>query len=96
MSIKDEILANPFLERLRNEVKIDRQAFDLLCRQIALLAIEWRPQSQLDKQLVRELYALPIIIRGAADGLRGHQSHQAEQLDEMVITIDGLILEALA
>lgn len=95
MSLKDEIIANPFVERLRSEVKIDTQAFDLLCNQLAALAREWSSQSLVDKQLVQELYALPTIIKGAADGLRGHMPELATQLDDMVITVDGLILEAL-
>ena len=96
MNIKDEILANPFVEKLRNEVKIDQQAFELLCDQLALLASEWSNQSHVDKLLVQELYALPTIIKGAADGLRGHLPAEAAQLDDLAITIDGLILEALA
>lgn len=95
MSLKDEILTNPFVERLRNEMKIDFQAFDLLCNQLVALASEWSLQPLVDKQLVQELYVLPTIIRGAADGLRGHKPDLATQLDDMAITIDGLILEAL-
>jgi hypothetical protein len=95
MSLKDEILANPFAERLRNEVKIDVQAFELLCNQLTALAREWSSQPLVDKQLVQELYALPTIIKGAADGLRGHKPDLATQLDDMAITVDGLILEAL-
>jgi len=95
MTLKSEILANPFVERLRNEVKIDTQAFELLCDQLAALAREWSNQPLVDKQLMQELYALPTFIKGAADSLRAHKSEMATQLDEMAIIVDGLILEAL-
>ena len=95
MNLKNEILENPFVEKLRNEVIIDTGAFDLLCSQLAALGTEWSSQAMVDKQLVQELYALPTIIKGAADGLRFHQPDRAAQLDDMCITIDGLILEAL-
>jgi hypothetical protein len=96
MSLKTNILTNPFAERLRNESKIDRDAFDLLCQQLGTLAGEWSGKELIDKQLVQELYALPTIIRGAADSLRNHRKDLASELDEMAITVDGLILECLA
>jgi hypothetical protein len=49
-----------------------------------------------DKQLVQEIYALPAIIKGAADSFRGHRPDLASQLDDMAVAVDGLILEALA
>jgi len=95
MSLKDEILANSFVQKLRDEVKIDVESFAQLCRQLESLADEWNTQPFVDKRLVQELYALPLIISGAAEGLRGHRPDLAAQLDEMAITVDGLILEAL-
>jgi hypothetical protein len=96
MSLKDEILANPFVERLRNEARIDEGTFELLCGQLSSLATVWSGQTVIDKQLVQELCGLPMIIRGAADGFRRHQPERAAQLDEMAVVVDGLILDALA
>ncbi len=95
MSLKDDIIGNPFVEKLRNELEIDAQAFDLLCNQLGALANEWSTQSLVDKQLAQELYALPTIIKGAADALRGHKPDLAAELDEKAVIVDGLILEAL-
>lgn len=96
MNIKSEILENSFAEKLRMEIIIDREAFLLLCDQLARLAVEWRQKDLVDKQLVQELYVLPTIIKGAADGLREHKPTMAAEIDEMAYTIDGLIIDALA
>lgn len=96
MSLKDEILANPFVERLRNEMMIDHNAFGLLCEQLGALANEWRNEKRIDKQIAQELYGLTIIVKGAADSLRAREIDIASELDEMAIEIESLILECLA
>ncbi len=95
MDLKNEILSNPFLDRLRNELVLDRGAYLSLCSLLERLAKEWHTETFIDKQLVQELYALPTIVKGVADAIAVQRSDFAAELEQIAITLDGLILECL-
>ena len=95
-TIGEEILRNRFLDRLRNELIIDRSAYALLCDQLRRLATELSRKDSLPKPLAQELYVLPKVIHGVGLSLRPHRPDLADELDTMAHEIDALILECLA
>jgi hypothetical protein len=96
LTLKEAILANHFVEELRCNMRVDRDAYAHLCRQLKQLAEEWRGTSLIDKELMSEMYVLPIVTKGAADAVRSWDAKLAEEVDEMAIVLDGLVMECLS
>lgn len=94
--LKMQILENRFIERLRLETVIDRDAYESLCRALKNLAEEWRGVSHVDKEVVQRLYVLYRVAMGVAEKLAPHQPEMAREIEKMAIEVDALVLHCLA
>jgi hypothetical protein len=94
--LKQAILQNPFLEKLRNEVVVDGKAFEALCQSLTELERDWKSATSIDKELVQELYVLAPVTKNMADSLASHRPDLARELAEMAVRLDALVLNCLA
>src|SRR5688500_9093876 len=94
--IKQAIVDNQFIEKLRNEMVVDKTAFATLCQSLKDLAQEWKKADNIDKELVQELYVLAPVTKNVADSLRGHRPELARELAEMAVELDSLVLNCLS
>jgi len=94
--LKQTILQNQFLGKLRNEMVVDRRAFEALCQSLRELEQEWKSASNIDKELVQELYVLAPVTRNMADSLTGHRPDLAREIAELAEELDGLVLDCLS
>lgn len=94
--LKSAILANQFLERLRNETVVDRPAFDSLCQLLRDLEQEWKSLESIDKKLAQELYVLAPVTKNMANSLVAHRPDLAREIGEMAVELDALVLNCLS
>lgn len=94
-ALKQSILQNPFVTRLRLERVVDETAYRALCDALARLAQAWKGERLVDRELVQDLYVLAPITRNMADHLRQTGAGTADRVEEMAMEIDALVLECL-
>jgi hypothetical protein len=94
-ALKQSILRNPFVDRLRLEMVVDEGAYRALCDALARLAQAWKGARLVDRELVQDLYVLAPITRNMADPLRERNPEIADRVEEMAMEIDALVLECL-
>lgn len=95
-NLKQAILQNQFLEKLRNEMVVDRKAYEALCQSLKELEQEWKNASNIDKELAQELYVLAPVTKNMADSLTGHQPHLAREISGLAVELDALVLNCLS
>lgn len=95
-ALKQSILRNPFVDRLRLERVVDEAAYRALCDALARLAQAWKGERLVDREVVQDLYVLAPITRNMADPLRKRSPEVADRVEEMAMEIDALVLECLA
>lgn len=95
-SLRTRYFANNFVDLLRTRLILDTSEWESLKECINELALEWRGATQVDKDLVQDLYVLPTIIRGVADRIEESEDERAREIRERATELDALILEALS
>lgn len=94
-TVKQAILANQYIMKLRTEFTIDTQEYDKLRESLRALVPLWQAETCVDKRLMYELYITPEVILYQA--LRPEYPPDVrDQLMAMHAEIDALILECLA
>ena len=94
--LKQEILQNKFIEKLRNELVVDTGAFESLCRSLRNLELEWKGVSTIDKALAQELYVLATVTQNMSTVLAGTQPDIARELTKAAIELDALVINCLS
>ena len=61
--MKEEIINNRFVDKLRETMEIDEEEYLRLCNALISLAEEWKNIKYVDKEVVGYLYAIPLIVR---------------------------------
>ncbi|WP_420125716.1 hypothetical protein [Longimicrobium sp.] len=56
--LRQSILQNRFVNRLREEGQVDAEAYRALCEALRRLADAWRGERMIDKALAQDLYVL--------------------------------------
>lgn len=91
MSLKDDILSNPFIDDFRDR-KLNADAFALLCEALQKLRIEWDGKSEIDKELAAELYFIRGVAKGIAIGMKDASNSLyltawdwASRLDQLIL-----------
>ena len=95
-ALKQSILRNPFVERLRLEAVVDEEAYAGLCDALRRLATVWKGTRMVDRELAADLYVLAPVTRNMADVFREWGDGRADRVEETWIEIDALVLECFA
>lgn len=100
MNIKDKILANQFIDKVRVEMVIDDESYEELVELLKLLSKEWKDKSVIDKELALVLYSIPQMIRNSylsfEDGSSNSEKPEiAQKLEDIWIDLDALVIECL-
>lgn len=93
-ALKESILQNPFIDRLR-DLQVDEDAFRDLTAALRRLAGAWKGQPLVDKEIASDLYVVIQVTRNMLETLRAHGSPDADRVEEMWIDLDDLVLECL-
>ena len=96
--MKDRILSNQFIEKLLINTEVDEKEYVELCDILRKLAVEWKDEKYIEKEIVNLLYQIPVIVRNKylfySD--KGYSNATIDRLEDMWIELDGLILECLS
>ena len=95
MDLKTRIMRNKFVERLRMELVIDENEYELLCKALKELAQEWQSKNSIDKELAGDLYVLVPIARNMAEDVARARGGLAvkHKVEEMATELDALVIE---
>jgi len=94
LNMKQAILNNKFLDRLRL-LQVDESAYSQLSSDLRQLAIIWHDASEVDKELVAELYVIVQVTQNMAKTMLQHGDTNAERVRDMAHELDALVLECL-
>ncbi|HEX2079173.1 MAG TPA: hypothetical protein VHG08_15720 [Longimicrobium sp.] len=95
-ALKQSILQNRFVERLRLEFVVDMEAYEQLCGALRALAETWRGARMIDREVAQDLYVLAPITQSMAARMREMGLSRADGVEEMAIEIDALVLGCLS
>ena len=94
--LKQRLLGNHFVTKIRLQGQCDEAAYADLCGAIRQLRHEWAGQTAVDKEVVQDLFALPMIVRGARTAVPDSDAGASSRLEDMEVELEGLILDALS
>jgi hypothetical protein len=97
VELKRRILKNQFVYELRH-LQIDRGSLQELLAALAELAVVWRSQEVVEKDIAQELYGVMTIIRNMLVHFERHETLRSRvaELEEISIDVDRLILKCFA
>ena len=97
-ALKRRILQNPFSWYLRNDFRVDRNAYECLIDDMHRLVGEIREDRDLDKEVLQAIWADIRVAEGAAARMRewGRPEELVFEVENMAIELDGLLIEILA
>ena len=95
MNIKEKILSNNFLDKVRNGFVVDEQDFKELCGLLEELVTEWKDKKEIDKDLAQDLYILPYVTKNMSESLRrnGGDENLIKNIEDKAFKIDDLVLQ---
>lgn len=97
--LKEKILNNTFVNKVRNEMHIDEEQYDELCRLLEELSNEWKDKQVVDKELVLDLYSMSQIVRNTFLSFKKHNEpilDIAKRLEDIGVEIDALDIDCLS
>lgn len=98
-SLKEKILNNTFVDKVRNELKVDEEEYQALNQILNELIVVLKVQKDIDKELALILYSMPQIIRNTFLSLETSNekvSDLANRLEDIWIELDELVIECLS
>ncbi|MBM6619034.1 hypothetical protein [Bacillus suaedaesalsae] len=98
-SLKEKILNNTFVDKVRNELKVDEEEYQALNQILNELIVLLKVQKDIDKELALILYSMPQIIRNTFLSLEASNekvSDLANRLEDIWIELDELVIECLS
>ncbi|MFZ5987821.1 MAG: hypothetical protein ACOYWZ_11940 [Bacillota bacterium] len=99
IGLKEKILNNTFIDKVRNQMQIDEQQYKDLCESLETLANEWSNKEVIDKELALVLYSAPQIVRNIFLSFKEHNEPLpdiAKRLEDIWVELDALVIECLA
>ena len=96
-NLKDKILSNNFVEKLRIEMVFDQEAFDSLQKDLDRLSQIQKERVSVNKELMLALYSLPLVVRNLHIELakRNPGLELTSKLEDAWIELDHLVTECL-
>lgn len=91
--MKEEIINNHFVDKIRQNMEIDEEEYLRLCDALIRLGNEWKNKEYIEKELVSYLYAIPLVVRNEFLSLKEISQDDAfcEQLEDIWIELDYLV-----
>ena len=91
--MKEEIINNHFVDKIRQNMKIDEEEYLRLCNALICLAEEWKTVKYIDKELVSYLYAISLIVRNEFLSLKENSKNDTfcDRLEDIWIELDELV-----
>lgn len=96
--LKNELMTNPFADRIRTELIFDEEAYRELTEILGRLATELKGEPALDRDLALALYVLPLVVRNVFLSFSDHPSpprRLVDQLETAWVDLDALVTECL-
>lgn len=76
--IKEQILNNKFVDKVRNEMIIDENEYKALREMLIMLSDELKAEQVIDKELALILYSMPQMIRNIFISSTAHDVQDSE------------------
>ncbi len=91
--MKEEIIKNRFVDKIRQNMEIDEEEYQRLCNALNCLAEEWKKVEYIDKELVHYLYYIPLIVRNEFLSLKEISTNNTfcDRLEDIWIELDDLV-----
>ena len=91
--MKEEIINNHFVEKLRVSMEIDEEEYLRLCNALKCLAEEWKNTEYIDKEVVSYLYAIPLMVRNEFLSLKEVSKNNifCDRLEDIWVELDDLV-----
>lgn len=96
--LKQRLLSNTFVDKVRNQMEIDEAAYQELIEIMTNLSYELKSQKVIDKELALILYSMPQIIRNVFLTYEEHNGKVTKfgnKLEDIWIDLDAMVLECL-
>lgn len=95
--IKDKILENTFVDRIRGEMVFDDYQYKELVNSLTELSGYLRNQTSIDKNVALVLYHIPQIVRNVFLGFDDTENSEIRKtLEDAWVELDALVLDCLA
>lgn len=97
--LKEKILNNSFVDKVRNDMKVDEEEYQALKEILNELIGELKKQKVIDKELALILYSMPQIIRNTFLSLKTSDERVSDlnnRLEDIWIELDELVIECLS
>ena len=97
--LKQLIVKNTFIDQVRNNMHIDESEYEKLCTALQNLALEWREDKLIDKELVLLLYSMPLMIRNiflSFSDLGPPLPETANRLEDIWVELDDLVTQCFS
>ena len=97
--IKEKIMSNTFVDKVRIQMVIDEEEYDILRDLLNLLSLELRIEQVIDKELALILYSMPQMIRNAFLSFQYHNVQVTDlvsRLEDIWIELDELVIQCLS
>ena len=91
--MKEEIINNHFVDKLRESMEIDEEEYLRLCNALICLAEEWKNAEYIDKEVVSYLYAIPLMVRNEFLSLKEASKNNilCDRLEDIWVELDDLV-----
>lgn len=94
--LKQIIINNSFVDRVRMEMVFDTEAYNELRKALTDLAVLLKGSHVVDRELMLFLYTMPTMIRNAFESLPERDTEFAGQLEDAWVELDELVTNCLA
>lgn len=91
--MKEEIINNRFIDKIRQNMEIDEEEYQRLCDALSRLAEEWKKVKYIDKELVHYLYYIPLVVRNEFLSLKEISTNNTfcDRLEDIWIELDDFV-----
>lgn len=91
--MKEEIINNHFVDKLRESMEIDEEEYLRLRNALICLAEEWKNAEYIDKEVVSYLYAIPLMVRNEFLSLKEVSKNNilCDRLEDIWVELDDLV-----
>ena len=97
--LKQLIIENNFINKLRIEMKYDVAEYDLLCKLLRKFKDVTDDDSDIDKELMLTIYTIPQVVRNIYLQFSGNKDFDEDfilKLEDSWIELDELVIDILS